>query len=278
MPTVYNIKTEAFEGPFHLLLSLIEDRKLFINDISLSQVTEDYLKFIGKISEHNKEEINELAEGVSGEFTSEQIANFIVVAATLILIKSKSLLPNLNLTNEEQTDISTLESRLKQYEMFSRLSLHIEENFGKNIIFTPLDHKKRSVVFLPDDKITKESLMTFAHNALGRLPKKQMMPEVEVRKVISLEEMIDKLAVRIQDSLSINFKDFAGSAKTKEERVVVIVSFLAMLELVRQGILSVAQENNFEDMIIQKREDEQVPETQEVDEGENKKRIKMSSI
>ena len=82
------------------------------------------------------------------------------------------------------------------------------------------------------------------------MPKKVHLPEVEVRKVISIEEMIDKLTDRIQKAVRLNFKDFSGKAETREERVVVIVGFLAMLELVRQGILDAAQENNFEDIII----------------------------
>ena len=227
----------GYEGPFGLLLNLIEKRKLFINEISLAEVTEDYLKYINSLT----------------NLDPAEIASFIVVAATMILIKSKSLLPNLNLTSEEEGDIKNLEDRLKLFELYSRLGSNIKINFGKNIIFAPLERKNTSVlVFLPDKQITKESMMAFAHGALGKIPQKVFLPNVEVRKVISLEEMISKLTERIENSIKFNFKEFAGKADTKEERVVVIVGFLAMLELVRQGILSVAQENNFEDIIIEK--------------------------
>ena len=91
---VYTIKTQGFEGPFGLLLNLVEERKLFINDISLAEVTEDYLRYINDLGQSHK---------------AEEIASFIVVAATLILIKSKSLLPNLSLTSEEEGDIKNLE-------------------------------------------------------------------------------------------------------------------------------------------------------------------------
>ena len=101
----YTIKTEAYQGPFHLLLSLIEERKFFINDLSLSQVTEDYLKYINTMSEKD----------------TVEISNFIVVSATLILIKSKSLLPNLALTDAEKSDIGKLEERLKLYELYTDL-------------------------------------------------------------------------------------------------------------------------------------------------------------
>lgn len=101
-------------------------------------------------------------------------------------------------------------------------------------------------------------MMTFAHNVLGRIPKKIFLPEVEVKNVISIEEMIDKLTDRIKNSMKMNFKDFAGQAQTKEEKITVIVGFLAMLELVRNGILNAVQENNFEDIMIEKQQEEEI--------------------
>ena len=71
---IYKIKTTNFEGPFGLLLSLVEQRKLFINEISLAQVTEDYLKYVETL----------------GSLSPHEISSFIIVAATLILIKSNA--------------------------------------------------------------------------------------------------------------------------------------------------------------------------------------------
>lgn len=232
----YKVKTPVFEGPFGLLLSLVEERKLFINDLSLSKVTEDYLKYINALEKANHAEVS----------------SFMVVAATLILIKSKSLLPNLDLSSEEETDIKNLQDRLKLFEMYARLGAEIKLMFGKRMIFLPEERKQASVVFLPDEQITKESMMALAGEVLGRMPKKEFLPEVEVKKVVSIEEMIENLAGRIQNAIRMSFKDFAGGAKNKEEKVTVIVSFLAMLEMVRQGILDALQENNFEDIIIEK--------------------------
>jgi chromatin segregation and condensation protein Rec8/ScpA/Scc1 (kleisin family) len=115
-------------------------------------------------------------------------------------------------------------------------------------------------VFLPDDQITRESMMTFAYEVLDRIPKKIVLSEVEVKKVISIEEMIDKLTERVQKTLSMNFKEFSGHGRvaTREEKVFVIVSFLAMLELTRQGIINVAQENNFEDIIMERQTEIQI--------------------
>ncbi|MFH1201022.1 MAG: segregation/condensation protein A [bacterium] len=235
---IFKIKTNNFEGPFGLLLTLIEKRKLHINDVSLSAVTEDYLNYMNKL----------------GGLSPAEISNFIFVASTLLLIKSKSLLPNLDLTSEEEGDIKNLEERLRLYELFMKLGENIKNNFGQKIIFAPLERKNENIVFLPDDQITKESMMTFARNVLGAMPKKIFLPEVEVRKVVSIEEMIDKLTERIGNSLKMNFKDFSGNGKkvNREEKIVVIVGFLAMLELVRQGIIKTKQEVDFGDIIMEK--------------------------
>src|SRR3989339_1112672 len=234
----YTVKTTGFEGPFGLLLELVEKRKLFINDVSLATVTEDYLNYMNKL----------------GGLNPAEIASFVLVASTLILIKSKSLLPNLSLTLEEEGDIKNLEERLRLYQLFTKLGGNIKNNFGKNIIFAPLERKNDVLVFLSDEQITKDSMMAFAKGALGGMPKKIFLPEVEVRKVISIEEMIGNLTERIQNSIKMSFKDFAGKAKTREEKVFAIVGFLAILELVRNGILQAVQEGHFEDIIISKQE------------------------
>lgn len=238
----YQIKTSSFEGPLGLLLSLVEKRKLFINDVSLSLVTEDYLQYINKL----------------GGLPPSEISNFVLVASTLLLIKSKSLLPNLDLTSEEEGDIKNLEERLRLYEIFTKLGGKVKNTFGKKMIFVPLERKNSVLVFLPDSQISRESMMTFAKNVLDGMPKKVSLPNVEVKTVISIEEMIDKLTERIKDSLKMNFKDFhghSGKATTREEKVVVIVGFLAMLELVRQGMIDAMQENDGGDILLEKIEE-----------------------
>lgn len=237
---LYTIKTPVFEGPFGLLLSLVEKRKLFINDVSLAQVTEDYLNYVNNLE--NKDPMH--------------MSAFIVVASTLLLIKSKSLLPNLALTEEEEGSIKDLEDRLALYDLYSKLAIHVKEKFGKKIIFPPQERKIDTVVFLPDERITKYNMMILASEVINKLPKKQILPNVEVKKVISIEEAINKLSHRINEALKMSFSDFSGhgAPKTKAEKVNVIVSFLAVLELARQGILSLMQENNFDEIIIEKQE------------------------
>lgn len=235
----YKVRTTGFEGPFGLLLELIEKRKLFINDVSLASVTEDYLSHINKL----------------GGLDSNEVSSFILVASTLILIKSKSLLPNLSLTSEEEGDIKNLEERLRLYELYTKFAGNIKSNFGKKIIFAPLERKlAQQIVFLPDAQITQNSMMTFAQNVLGSMPKKVPLTQVEVKKVISIEEMIDQLTDRIKSAVQMSFKDLHGKVVSREEKVTAIVGFLAMLELVRQGIIDAVQESDKGDIIMNKQE------------------------
>lgn len=115
----YKVKTGVFEGPLELLLSLIEARKLFINEISLAEVTADYLAYIKNIS----------------SFRMNDATQFLVIASTLLLIKSRSLLPNLNLTEKEEDKIIDLEDRLKKYKAIKESAILIKDQFGKNILF-----------------------------------------------------------------------------------------------------------------------------------------------
>jgi len=230
MPDAFKVKTEAFEGPLDLLLSLVEKKKLFINDIALSKVTDD---FISHIQSFEKLPVADSAQ-------------FILIASTLLLIKSKSLLPTLTLTEEEVTDIHDLETRLKIYQRIKDASVGIKDIFGKNIIFQQSQNRPVEVTFSPHKSMNLVSLSQAIKDILNALPKKENIPKAVVRKVVSLEEMIDNLTKRISHGLKMKFSDFASTHK--EERVNVIVSFLAMLELVKQGVIHVSQEDHFSDI------------------------------
>ncbi len=233
----FQIKTEVFEGPLELLLSLIEKRKLLINDISLAQVTDDFIHFL----EENP------------EMPIHQSSQFIVIASTLLLIKSKSLLPTLELTEEESRNVEDLELRLKIYQKYKEAGEKIAEMFGKNIAFErnfiPTNNQ---VVFAPSKNISIDSIKESAIRALQKLPKVEKLPQAVVRKVVSLEETIQKLTTRVRNNLQMSFREFAGVGK--EEKVNVIVSFIAMLELVKQGMIAVTQNSAYEDINIETKE------------------------
>lgn len=225
----FKIKSEIFEGPIDLLLDLIEKRKLHINEVSLAKVTDDFISYL-----QNRE-----------AYSIKDTSDFLVIASTLLLIKSKSLLPSLDLTDEEKTDIHDLELKLKIYKKIKELSIHIKKNFGEKMIFFP-NARKFEPVFSPDASMTKENLANAIFAVIKNFPKFEMKPKVKVAKVISLEEMIGRLTDRIKNSMKMSFKDFSGMGKA--EKVNVIVSFLAMLELVKQGLIEVKQNDRFDDI------------------------------
>lgn len=233
----FEIKTEHFNGPFDLLLELIERRKLFINEISLSKVTDDFIAYI-----ESKQ------SGPDGEFPMGESASFILVAATLILIKSKSLLPTLELSNEEQGDIKSLENRLAIYKRIREASATVQKHFGETPLFAPQHRNFLETVFSPgrEGSLTRDTLFGAIQKVIAQIPKVEKLPEVVVKKVVSLEVMIENLTKRVQQSLKMSFRDF--SAGNKGEKINVIVSFLAMLELVKRGIIRAEQRGTFDDI------------------------------
>jgi segregation and condensation protein A len=231
----FTVKQEHFEGPLEVLLDLIEKRKLFVNDVSLAKVADDYIAYIRNL----------------GEFPVADSAHFVLIASTLLLIKSKSLLPNLNLTTDEQASIDDLNRRLKLYERMRELSAKVRPMLGTNVMFAR-GERRLDPVFSPDADMTLANIFVAAGRVLANLPKREFLPKVIVDKVISLEDMITDLTKRVSDTLKMSFKQFAGEKRgsdgEKAEKVNIIVSFLAMLELVKQGIINVTQEKHFEDI------------------------------
>ena len=243
MDSEFQVKTHIFEGPLDTLLSLIEKRKLFINDISLAQVADDYIAYIKSLE----------------NFPIADSAHFIFIASTLVLIKSKSLLPTLTLTEEEQHSIEDLETRLQEYQKYKALSRHLRERFGIYVEYLRLPSKEKIVVFTPDKNTSIARIRETILSVISQIPKSEVVPKAVVRKVISLEEMIENLTKRITENMKLSFKDFSrqnfdkqnlgGQASIDSEiKINVIVSFLAMLELVKQGIIRVRQDKDFHDI------------------------------
>lgn len=235
----FTIKQESFEGPLDLLLNLIEKRKLHISDVNLAKVADDYISHV--------KNFEQMPVGES--------AHFILVASTLTLIKSKSLLPMLDLTEEEQGDINDLEKRLKEYKKYKELSVQIGEMYGKQVMHSSRKQVHIDPIFSPEQDTTTQNIREAIGRVLASLPKVEKMAQTVVEKVISLEEMIDKLTDRVTKSIQMSFSDFSGKKKgqslNKEEKVNVVVSFLAMLELVKEGVVAVVQDKEFEDIQIE---------------------------
>jgi segregation and condensation protein A len=230
----FSVSTQQFQGPLEVLLNLIQERKLYINELSLAEVTDAYLSYVQSLP----------------AIPLAETSQFVLVASTLLLIKSKSLLPTLDLTNEEEASIEDLSKRLSLYQFFRGVGEKVRGVFARNILFSKDSNRKvLEPVFSPHISITKESIRMAAGRVLESVPTTEPMPKAMVKKVMSLEEMIDTLSVRIQSSIKLSFKEFSGMGK--KEKVEVIVGFLAMLELVKQGIINVEQQGRFSDILME---------------------------
>ncbi len=226
----YNVKTDVFEGPLDVLLSMIEKRKLSISDISLAKVADDYVQYV---------------RGQT-DFPLSDSASFILVASTLVLIKSKSLLPTLSLSEEEEHTIEDLEARLTVHQQYKQKAEELKKLFGVHILFSPIPRKQTTIVFAPDRRTNLVSLKEVILHMIAEMPKPLQVAHTTVRKVISLEEAIVSLTERISRHLKLNFREFAGVGK--QEKVSVVVHFLAMLELVKQGVIDARQDKPFHDI------------------------------
>ena len=233
MEAGYTVKTEIFEGPFELLLELIENRKLSINQISLSAITDEYLSSVKAME----------------NLPIKDLSAFILVAATLMLIKSKTLIPELPITEEESVDMRSLEERLLLFQKFQALQPNITRAFNKNTMHDK-SGMKAPPVFSPDHKVTKETLKENLAMVLALVPKKEKLPETVIKKMIRTEDIIASLLTRVEAGMRTSLREFSGDRE--EKKTYLIVGFLAILELVKLGSLSAEQEGDFGDIFIEK--------------------------
>jgi segregation and condensation protein A len=233
----YRVKTEIFEGPLPVLLDLIEKRKLEINQISLAAVTEDFLNYVKNLTEKRLGDVSQ----------------FILVAAALILIKSKSLLPTMELSTEEESSIASLEERLRRFQAIKSALPAMRRDFGRQVIWGRAG-APFVAVFAPDPAVNLSILHKYALQALSQMPQKEFLPQVPVRRVVSLQDVMKNLIDRIEKGIALTFQDFAktGAGDKKEGRFGLVVSFLALLELVNQGLVAAIQDDKFGEIAIEK--------------------------
>lgn len=226
----YEIKTDAYEGPLALVLDLIEARKLLVNDLALSSITDDFVQHVRS----------------QETFPVEDVTEFIAIAATLILVKSKSLLPDLTLTDEESADVEDLKRRLEAYAKVREAAAELAKLYGREPLY-PAGERPPEVFFAPSSDLSADALAEALARVLAAREAVEKLPEHRVKPLVTIEEMMETLAKRVQAAMNLSFKEFAGSQK---EKVEVIVSFLALLELVKQGAVAAEQWEQYGDIRI----------------------------
>ncbi|MDZ7726179.1 MAG: segregation/condensation protein A [Candidatus Campbellbacteria bacterium] len=229
------ISTGAFEGPLPLLLELVQKRKVFISDIALADITEEFLSVIREQERSLKED-----------------ADFISVATTLLLIKSKSLLPNFELTPEEEESTESLTRRLEAFEKIRIKSNQLAGIYGKNVFLRRRVPQSSQKHFIPDDNIAPRTLEEAIKNVRDHLPQKNLPERVTMEQTVRLEDVLESLSSRIKKHIALSFREFASIGRSSRRDVV--VHFVALLELVKQGFLEAEQTSSNGDIKLKHQE------------------------
>ncbi len=230
----YQNQEKIFEGPLDLLLDLIERQKLNITEVSLAQVADQFLEYL------QEAENIELA----------QLADFLSVASKLILIKSKALLPMLELSHEEEEDIEELKRRLEEYRKFKKVVKKIALlDKNKKMFYSRQSYSGMGITFLPPKNIRADDLKTAFQNILKEIPKVDELTRETIEEVISLKDRIKFLQQSLTERAELSFSSMISKSGS---RVEVVVTFLAMLEMIKQRIIIVDQVGMFEEIKLKR--------------------------
>ncbi|MEI6288562.1 MAG: ScpA family protein [bacterium] len=230
---MHQFELEQFSGPLDLLLQLIEDQKLDISQVALARVTDQYLEYL----ENNP--------GIG----ATELADFLVVATKLLIIKSKTLLPAM--ADDEEDSAESLENQLKIYKDYLDASKLLEKMIAKNNFAFSRD----KIVFVtkptfsPPEGIKAEDLNLLFVKILERLDYIVNLPQKVLEKTISLREMVSHIQSQVKLAEKMNFHHILSGVKSRTE---VVVCFMALLELIKKGEISVNQQGVFDDIIIER--------------------------
>lgn len=232
---MHQFTLDKFEGPLDLLLGLIEKNKLQITEISLAQVTDQYLNYLEKLE----------------NLPSDEVADFLLIASKLIYLKSRYLLPDFNIADEE--DASSLERQLKIYRQYFEASKEVNRLYNSKkryALFRDVPFKRIVTErFLPPANTSISILAQVFVEILERVERIIKMPKVVMQRAISIGEKINHLRQMLKEKINFNFRNLISDPANKVE---VVVSFLAMLEMIKQKEISVEQAEIFGDLNIKK--------------------------
>jgi segregation and condensation protein A len=240
-PDAYHVKLDAFEGPLDLLLHLIRKNEVDIYDIPIALITQQYLEYIDLMQELNLD--------VAGEF--------LVMASTLIHIKSRTLLPRPDPTQEdgepEEDPREALMRRLLEHQKFKAAAglLHDRETL-REAQFTRADASVAEAAgdpYEPELEVDLFSLLAAFRGVLERASRRP--PMVLPPDQMSMEERIQQLLSRLSDTEACGFEDLFADGNGS--RSFVIVTFLALLEMIRLKLVRIFQSGSLGAIRVYKR-------------------------
>lgn len=229
--TAATIKIQDFEGPYDLLLSLIAEQKLSISELALSEVTEQYLGYLDTLEEYQPGEL----------------ADFLVVATKLLLLKSKALLPQFA---PEEDEGPSLEDQLRLYKQFVEASKDIQAAWlaPSRGVFR-IEPPRKADGFVPPTNMDSTTMHHAMVQLVTRLAPPKALPQTKIDKAISMKQKIDHVRTMLKTRKQFLFSEVLESSHNKTE---VIVGFLALLELVKVKAVGLHQDEAFGDIVIER--------------------------
>ncbi|MEK7516057.1 MAG: segregation/condensation protein A [Patescibacteria group bacterium] len=228
---MYEVRLEQFSGPLDLLLQLILQEELPINSVSLARVTGAYLEHLraAEVADPN------------------EMADFLVIAAKLLHLKSQTLLPTLESLPDEGP---SLEAQLSAYRAFVEAGKHLAGILSKGRWSYPRTAPPAVPTFAPPKNLRAEHLTAAFGAILTALEPVVRFPTEAIRRVISIKEKIQRIQALVAKHAAITFRHVVGGRASKAD---IIVSFLALLELVKAEAIFVAQSSAFGELTLKKR-------------------------
>ena len=230
-PYALQVFLEAFEGPLDLLLYLIRRQNIDILDIPIAEITKQYVQYI--------EIMKEMQLELAGEY--------LLMAAMLAEIKSRMLLPRPAVEEDEEADPrAELVRRLQEYERFKKAAEDISElpRLERDVFIATADAPERKVVTKLPDVTMKELLLAF-HDVLKRA---EMFSNLHMQKEpLSVRQRMSEILSRIKSS---SFTDFSDLFDPEEGRMGVAVTFIAILELLKESVIEVVQSDIYQPLHI----------------------------
>ena len=242
-----SVKLEAFEGPLDLLLHLIEKNKIDIYDIPIVEITEQYLEYIKQME---SEDMNVMSE-------------FLVMAATLIDIKCKMLLPKeVNEEGEEEDPRAELVAKLLEYKMYKYMAFELrdrqvdaeksyyrDKNLPKEV--ADFKHPLNYEELVGDLSLSKlhEIFKVMIRRQEDRVdPIRSNYGNIEKDEVFDVEAKTSYIEEYARTHKVFSFKKLLGEQKSK---ALIIITFLVILEMMKTGKITISQENIFDDIMIE---------------------------
>lgn len=227
----FEVTQEAYAGPFPVLLELLEKKELTISDVALARIADDFAKYI---------EANHVP--------SQELADFLLVASKLIYLKTKELLPYLEVLEEEEGEINLVD-QMRLYQHFVAYAEQLGERYEGTLAVFPRPFDKRLMeIIIPPTRLALDEMRVSFAGLLKRNEPFFLLRQASMERVESVKDRIQRFTDVIQMRARLGFKEMTAGATSRAD---IIVSFLALLELLKSRLVRATQGEDH-DIIIER--------------------------